>query len=249
MTTSPDRFHILHLAACDSTSDYLRRQIARLDADFPLMVSADVQTAGRGREGRRWHSPEGLGIYATFGFHLDDGRALPLLSIAAGVAVIDMLQEWGGGTFSLKWPNDVLAEGRKAAGVLCETIVRGERVTCLAGIGVNLNQRRQDFPAELQHQAVSLRMLSGREWSVAEGRELLAAAFCRRLRQLSAGEADLVLERARELGRSFLGRQVRFRQGGKTWSGVCRGLADDGGFRLETPAGGETVLYSGEMID
>jgi BirA family biotin operon repressor/biotin-[acetyl-CoA-carboxylase] ligase len=165
------------------------------------------------------------------------------------VAVCEALAAWTGRAFALKWPNDVLGDGRKVAGILCEGAVSGEEAVSLAGIGVNLNQREADLPEEFRLRAASLFMLSGREWPAAGGLERLAAALPEWLGRLQAGGAAAVVARARELTRPFLGGALRFRQGGREWRGVCRGLADDGGLRLETANGTETVLYSGEIVE
>ena len=247
MTTSPERFHHVWLEHCRSTNDYIRENLDWLRADLPLMVSAGAQSSGRGRQGRDWYSAPGLGLYVTFAFRLGDARRLSLLSLVSGVAACDMLAGWTGREFVLKWPNDVLGEGRKIAGILCENMIHGEAATCLAGVGVNINQQVADFPPPLRAQVASLRMLCGREWPVADARERLAAAMVCWLRRLVAGEAGAILERARGLSRSFLGREIGFHQGGAVRRGICRGLADDGGLRLETDGGVETVFYGDEI--
>jgi BirA family biotin operon repressor/biotin-[acetyl-CoA-carboxylase] ligase len=247
LTTSPDRFHSIRLEHCRSTNDYVRENLARLGAEMPLMVSTGVQSSGRGRGNRGWFSAPGLGLYVTFAFRLADARRLSLLSLVSGVAVCDMLAAWTGREFVLKWPNDVLGEGKKVAGILCESMISGEAATCLAGIGVNLNHLAADFPAELRMRASSLRMLTGREWPVAAARERLAVAMVSWLRRLTAGDAGAVLERARELSCSFLGREIGFHRQGVACRGVFRGLADDGGLRLQTDGGEETVFYGDEI--
>jgi BirA family biotin operon repressor/biotin-[acetyl-CoA-carboxylase] ligase len=248
LTTSPEPFHLIRLDRCRSTSDYVKENFARLERDLPLMVCAGSQSGGRGREGRNWASAPGLGLYATFALQLADTRALPLLSIAAGVAVADMLRAWTGMEFALKWPNDVLAGGMKVAGILCENMVTGEKITCLVGIGINVNQLAEDLPAELRQRAASLRLQSGREWPLDEGRGRLAAFFGEWLQRLEAGETAAVLDRARDLSHSFLGREIQFRQQGSERRGICRGLADDGGLVLETTDGREKIFYNGEII-
>jgi len=248
LTTSPEPFRLVRLDRCRSTSDHIKENFARLEKDLPLMVCAGSQSGGRGREGRSWASAPGLGLYATFAFRFPDTRALPLLSIAAGVAVADMLCAWTGMEFELKWPNDVLAGGMKVAGILCENMVAGEKITCLVGIGINVNQLAEDFPAELRQRAASLRLRSGKEWPLGDGRGRLAACLAEWLRRLGAGEAGAVLDRARALSRSFLGREISFRQQGSERRGICRGLADDGGLVLETADGEEKVFYNGEII-
>lgn len=247
MTTFPDGFNKFHLDACDSTNDYLKENIARLEPDFPIMVSTDVQSSGRGRENRSWSSPENLGIYATFGFFLTEKRRLGLLPLAAGVAVGSMLEDWTGKNFALKWPNDILADGKKIAGILCETIVKADKILCLAGIGINVNQRRDDFPEELRERAGSLRLLTGREWPLAEGRERLAASMAAWLQRLETGRPDAILSRARSLSRSFLGREIQFRQQGRTLRGTFCGLAADGGLLLRVAGREEKIFYNGEI--
>jgi BirA family biotin operon repressor/biotin-[acetyl-CoA-carboxylase] ligase len=249
LPTSPERLRVIRLDRCRSTNDYVREHLERLRADLPLAVCARSQSAGRGREGRSWSSPPGMGLYVTFAFRLADPRHLALFPLACGVAVCEALAAWTGRAFALKWPNDVLGDGRKVAGILCEGAVSGEEAVSLAGIGVNLNQREADLPEEFRLRAASLFMLSGREWPAAGGLERLAAALPEWLGRLQAGGAAAVVARARELTRPFLGGALRFRQGGREWRGVCRGLADDGGLRLETANGTETVLYSGEIVE
>jgi BirA family biotin operon repressor/biotin-[acetyl-CoA-carboxylase] ligase len=247
LTTFPDRFKEIHLAACDSTSDYLKRNITRLEVDFPVAVSAAVQTAGRGRENRAWISPENLGIYVTFGFHLPDQRSLSLLSIASGIAVCAMLRKWTGKEFALKWPNDILVDGKKIAGILCETIIKGDRIACLVGIGVNVNHLRDDFPPELRGHAGSLRLLTGREWPLAEGRERLAAGMAAWMGKLVAGRSAVILRRARALSRPLLGKEIAFHHQGRVWRGTFHGLAADGALMLETGAGEMKTFHNGEI--
>jgi BirA family biotin operon repressor/biotin-[acetyl-CoA-carboxylase] ligase len=248
LKTSPERFHAVHLGRCRSTSDYIKVNFSRLQDNLPLMVSSSAQLGGRGRDGRDWFSAENLGIYATFAFTLAGSRSLSLLAAASGIATADTLRKWTGGEFVLKWPNDILAGGRKVAGILCENMVSGEKVTCLVGIGVNVNHRQEDFPAELRERAGSLRMLTGREWPVAEGCDHLAAGMGAWLRRLRT-DPDAIVRQARLLSRPFLDREIVFHCRGETWRGICRGLADDGGLLFEAAGGVRKVFFSGEITD
>jgi BirA family biotin operon repressor/biotin-[acetyl-CoA-carboxylase] ligase len=248
LTTYPERFRHIHLTACPSTNDHVREHLDRLEAGFPLMVSAEAQTAGRGRENRSWSSAPKLGIYATFGFLLPDSRSLSLLSTACGVALAGMLENWTGEKFALKWPNDVLAAGRKIAGILCETIVKAEHVVCLAGIGVNVNHDSGDFPGDLRDRAGSLKMLTGREWPLAEGYARLAACMASWLQKLLRDERAAIIDRARQLSRPFLGRPIQFHHQGKIEQGIFLDIADDGGLRLKLPGGEQKTFYSGDFF-
>jgi BirA family biotin operon repressor/biotin-[acetyl-CoA-carboxylase] ligase len=247
LTTCPDYFNKIHLAVCDSTTDYLKQNIARLEADFPLMVSATVQIAGRGRESRVWISPENLGIYATFGFYLPEKRGLSLLSITSGIAVIGMLESWTGKMFALKWPNDILADGKKVAGILCETIVKDDRIICLVGIGVNINHDIGDFPAALRSRAGSLKLLTGVEWPVHCGRERLAASMISWLKKLTQDRRSGIISRARYLSRSFQGQAIAFHHQGRVLRGIFLDIAADGGLLLSLEGAEKKIFYSGEL--
>lgn len=126
------------------------------------VVVADSQAAGRGRRGRAWLDEPGASLLASIVLRprLDPVR-LPGLSLAAGVAVAEALTRAAGVRPRLKWPNDVLVDGRKVAGILLESRFGDtERATTVVGIGVNLTQRV--FPAELAQRATSLWLSSGR---------------------------------------------------------------------------------------
>ena len=245
----PDRFHLIRLDHCRSTNDHVKENFARLEKDLPLMVSADSQSGGRGREGRGWFSPPGLGLYVTFVFRLAAARGLSFLSIASGVAVADMLNAWTHREFTLKWPNDVLAAEKKIAGILCENMVKGETITCLVGIGININQAAEDFPPELRQRAGSLRQLTGDAWPVDAGLDCLAAAMASCLEKLALARSAEILGRARQLSRSYLQREISFHHQGQVIRGIFCGLAADGGLLLKSADGEEKVFYSGEIID
>ena len=249
MTISPDYFNKIHLAVCESTSDYIRQNLSRLEANFPLMVTASTQLSGHGRDGRGWFSAPDLGIYATFAFHLGAGSGLPLLAITSGVAVAEMLGSWTKREFALKWPNDVLADGKKIAGIICENMVKAEKITCLVGIGINVNHQAGDFPSDLQERAGSLKTLTGVTWPVAAGSGRLATALAARLKKLENGQLTGILRQARRLSRSFLQRQISFHYQGQILRGEFCGLAADGALLLKVAGKKTKAFYSGEWLE
>src|SRR4051812_16286720 len=113
----------LELATCTSTSDVALAE-ARAGAAHGTVVVADAQTAGRGRLGRTWASPPGRHLYLSAIVRIDPRVRPPAeraaLTLAVGVGVVDAVRGAGAPTAGLKWPNDVLASGRKLAGILCE---------------------------------------------------------------------------------------------------------------------------------
>lgn len=137
---------LLWLPTCGSTNDEAR---LRWDDPSVAAVGTDAQTAGRGRRGRAWFSPAGCGLYLTWIVRgaLPPSEA-PVLPLLAGL-VTARLCERHGVRASLRWPNDVMHEGRKLAGVLCESRVVGDRLTALVGIGFNLRPPDGGYPAEV----------------------------------------------------------------------------------------------------
>jgi BirA family transcriptional regulator, biotin operon repressor / biotin---[acetyl-CoA-carboxylase] ligase len=125
---------------------------------------ADEQTAGRGRGGHSWHSEPGTGIYCSFLLRPPMAPADALwLSLLAGIAVHDAVRETTGLQPDLRWPNDLLLQEKKFAGILMEMSSELTRVQhAVIGIGINVNHER--FPQELSSSATSLRLESGREW-------------------------------------------------------------------------------------
>lgn len=145
----------------DSTSSELQRRAASDDGDL-LVCCAETQTAGRGRRGRAWRSPLGGNLYFSLLKRFDHGMgALTGLSLAAGTAVIAALADCGVSGAGLKWPNDVLADNKKLAGVLIE--LGGEFLgPCYAVIGVGINLRLPaEVAAALDQPATDLAALTG----------------------------------------------------------------------------------------
>ena len=210
------------------------------------VFAAEEQTAGRGRGGHSWESSQSLGIYASVVLRpvLVPSDAL-LLSLIAGIAVYDAVERTTGLHPDLRWPNDVLLDGRKFCGILTEMNAEPTRVHyVVVGIGINVNHT--SFGGELEPIATSLRVASGREWSRVE----LAAALLKSLdseyRQLvEGGEAARIsvlrdFERRSSFARS---RRVLVEENGG-YEGLTEGL-DDRGFLLVRTTSGLRTVFSG----
>jgi len=156
----------------DSTQEELRRLASAREglAEAGLLVAAGRQTAGRGRRGRVWFSPADRGLWFSLLFVPPRPRAeWPFVTALAALALRRSLAGTAGLRCDLKWPNDLLYEGRKVAGILAETVARAVAL----GIGVNLTQAEEEFPEDLRDLAVSVAAAAGR----APGRGELLAAF------------------------------------------------------------------------
>lgn len=150
---------IVRLLAVDSTQR-VAFELAERGAPDQTVVVADTQTAGRGRHGRTWSDEPGESLLASIVVRPRlSVRDLPTLSLASAVAVAEAIGAMTGLAVRLKWPNDVLVNGRKLAGILLESRITAEPIV-VVGIGINL--RQQAFPAALSAIATSVRLEGGR---------------------------------------------------------------------------------------
>ncbi len=162
--------HRVDLQQTDSTNT----QAAALlrEHDEPVLVTAVTQTAGRGRWGRDWQSPQG-GAWFSLGLHVPAGQVNELVSIDAAHAVRDALGRWiEGSRLTIKPPNDVLLDEKKVAGILCEQTIEASSsppsARLVVGVGVNVNLDTVTLGNELRRPAVSLSEALGREVPVGE---------------------------------------------------------------------------------
>jgi BirA family transcriptional regulator, biotin operon repressor / biotin---[acetyl-CoA-carboxylase] ligase len=213
----------LHLRRTDSTNTQARRLAAR-GAPHGTLVTAAEQTAGRGRQGRTWSAPAGRALLCSLLLR-EPPRLLPLL---AGVAVAELAGERA----AIKWPNDVLLDGRKLAGILVEG--RPQERWAVLGVGINVALREHDFPPELRGRSATLGLeVEAVEATLTRLLELLD-------RWLEAGEDEvLAAVRARDV---LLGRPVSWAAG----SGDGAGIDDDGRLIVETGSG-RVALEAGEV--
>jgi BirA family biotin operon repressor/biotin-[acetyl-CoA-carboxylase] ligase len=169
---------IIVLEQTGSTNDAIL-QIANANSKEGLVVFAEHQTAGRGQRGNRWESAAGKGLWFSILLRPKiDLASSPQLTAWAAEAVSGAIQNEFSLTPTIKLPNDVQIEGRKVAGVLVEMRAREKAAhLAIAGIGVNVNQSREDFPKELQTRAISLAMALGKQID----RQSFAVALLRKL--------------------------------------------------------------------
>jgi BirA family biotin operon repressor/biotin-[acetyl-CoA-carboxylase] ligase len=229
----------------DSTQR-VARELAREGATEGTAVVAEEQTAGRGRLGRTWHSPPGENLYCSIVLRPPLAPAeVPQIALVAGVAVAAAVEEATGRRPAIKWPNDVLLEGRKVAGILTEMESEVDRVHhVIAGIGVNLNTRR--FPRALRDRASSLLLLTGTPVDRARFTGRLLAALEARYRQyLRDGFAGLRPQW--EAYSCLTGTDVCVAGPAGETTGRVLGIADDGALRLRGADGREVRVVAGEV--
>jgi BirA family biotin operon repressor/biotin-[acetyl-CoA-carboxylase] ligase len=213
------------------------------------VVVAEAQTAGRGRSGRHWVSTPHVGLYTSILLRPSVGPGeVALLSQLAAVSLAEAVIGVEP-TLSprIKWPNDLLVVGKKAAGILVEGKIEGERVQyVVVGIGVNVHHRLPDFPEELRHSATSLDLAAGRAIS----RGSLARALYRHLDawygRFTAGERDVMLSRVHALS-ATVGNWVRVEAGQEAFEAFAESVNRDGSLRVRLASGEIRDLVSGEV--
>jgi BirA family transcriptional regulator, biotin operon repressor / biotin---[acetyl-CoA-carboxylase] ligase len=236
--------HAEHHPVLDSTQTRARalaEEAAAQRVSLPALIVADSQTAGRGRASNRWWTGEGSLAFsvlvdpARFGF---PRRAVPRLSLAAGVAIIDALApRLADQPPGLHWPNDVYVRRGKLAGILVEVLPSGLHII---GVGLNSNNIAADAPPTLREMVATLRDLTGRRHDHTELLLAIMENLDAALTQLgepmgTIGERFDLLCRQR-------GEVLTVYQGAQTITGKCVGIAPDGALLLDTNAGRQMIL-------
>jgi BirA family biotin operon repressor/biotin-[acetyl-CoA-carboxylase] ligase len=236
------RWNLIRRETVDSTNEVAKDLIAR-GAEPWTVVLADRQVEGKGRFGRKWSSPRG-GLYASVIVQEDLSR-LPLVSLAAGVAVVEALTPLGLKP-TLKWPNDVLVEGAKVAGILVEGLVRPDAYWAVIGIGINSDVPLDDLPPQLTSRATTLRHLLGRRVD----NESLLESLLKALRRWypSPGKEMELLSRYRALC-STLGSDVVVETGSKRLRGRALDVSAEGLLILETETGERVEVSEGSILE
>ncbi len=237
-------YTLIHLQAVSSTQDWLR-DWAHMGAREGLALLANEQRAGRGRLSRRWESPPG-GLYLSILLRPD----IPLaqasrLTMLVSLAAIDACEAVANIRPAPKWPNDLLAHGKKLAGVLTELDSSGSRLNfAIIGLGLNVNN---DFThSALSDTAISLKMLTGKRYNVKALAETFLEALFHRYDKFLQGESP-----HREWAQRLepIGRRVRVeRAPHPTLEGRVTGVTPDGALLLIDDSGQVHTIWAGDIV-
>ncbi len=224
--------------SCGSTNDFALEMMSA-GAPHGTLVVAETQTAGRGQRGRSWHSPPGVAIHASLVLRGEARNASPTLLVAAvGLGLAEGLEAATGADIGIKWPNDLWSVGRKLAGILVEA--RGfhpDRPAYVAGFGVNVNQRAEDFPPDLRSVATSLALRTGRRHDRAAVLRAVLAALEPRIEQALAAQGVADLQAAYRRRSVLLGRRVSLLDADASVEGFVADLSATDGLLLRTDDG------------
>lgn len=239
-----EKHQMIVLPCVGSTNDELKK-MARGGAPHGTVLVAKRQTNGRGRLGRSFASPE-KGLYMSVLLQPDGpAEKLPTLTPCAALAVRRALRRVCGTETDIKWPNDLLVNGKKLCGILTEGVVDMHGVAAVVGIGINVNTDEEELPQELSGTVCSVLGTTGRETDIMA----LASAVTEELEKIVAlWETDdpALLEEYRAACVS-LGRDCYILRGEERVSACVRAVADDFSLVVDTPSGVERVFF-GELV-
>jgi BirA family transcriptional regulator, biotin operon repressor / biotin---[acetyl-CoA-carboxylase] ligase len=237
---------IMRFESLPSTNSEAARR-AMAGAAEGLVILAGEQTAGRGRLDREWLSPAGAGLYFSLVLRPSVGAGFwSLLPLMAALAVNEALLDSCGLETDIKWPNDILARGRKLCGILAETVETSAGRAVILGIGINLNVGA--FPAELAGVATSVQNELGAGPDAERLLEALIRALVVRYMSFQAGDdPGMIRDEWARRSSYATGKLVNVACVNEEFAGTTRGLESDGALRVETEAGEMRIVRAGDV--
>lgn len=239
--------HIHYEESVDSTQKIAHR-LAYEDVPEGTMVIAEEQLSGKGRMARKWYSPKYTGIWMSIILrpNIPPPKA-PQLTLIAAVAVVQTIQELTKLTPQIKWPNDILINGKKVTGILTELLAEADRINAIIiGIGINVNQQLEDYPEELRDIATSL--------SIEAGAKLERAHFIKtmllKLEQLYLLYLEKGFYPIKLLWESYaisIGKNITARTLSGSIHGQALGINEDGVLMIEDSSGTIHYVYSADI--
>jgi BirA family transcriptional regulator, biotin operon repressor / biotin---[acetyl-CoA-carboxylase] ligase len=239
---------VFHFFKTDSTNR-VAMELGYAGEPEGTVVLAEAQTAGRGRSGRIWHSEKGTGLYFTVLLRprLSPAQA-PLLTMLAGISAQTATAAQTGMVPELKWPNDLLLNGKKVGGILTEMHAEPNAVRfVIVGIGVNVNQEK--FPPELSGTATSIRKESGRMSYRLELLVRLLTQFESDYNRFLREGPAFVVARFESVSSFTRERRVRVDTGAESYSGVTAGLSPEGLLLVQRDNGALVTVIAGDVTE
>lgn len=240
---------VIHYEKEVTSTQTVASELVKANTPHGTVVIAEAQTAGRGRMERPWETTAGKGIWMTVILRPDlPPHQAPQFTLVAAVAVINAMKAlYHNFTPVIKWPNDILVNGKKTTGILTEMVAEADRVNALlVGIGINMNQQMSDFPEELQTIATSVALEEGRSVDRAE----LVAMICQYLENYSDVYVKHGFARLKMLweeASGTIGKQIRATTLREVLEGTAIGITDDGVLQVQLASGEVRGIYSADI--
>jgi BirA family transcriptional regulator, biotin operon repressor / biotin---[acetyl-CoA-carboxylase] ligase len=238
----------IHYEESVESTQKIAHRLAYENVPEGTVIIAEEQTTGRGRMDRKWHSPKYTGIWMSL--ILRPNIALtkaPQLTLLTAVAIVQAIEEITDLTPEIKWPNDILLNGKKVTGILTELQAEADRIhSIIIGIGINVNQSNGDFPIELQKIATSL-LIEKRE--TISRADLIKAIFTKmeKLYLLFLDQGFLPIKLLWESYAVSIGKSITARTITHTIVGKALGITDEGVLKIEDESGVLHHVYSADI--
>ncbi|HKW57759.1 MAG TPA: biotin--[acetyl-CoA-carboxylase] ligase [Candidatus Acidoferrum sp.] len=239
---------IYHFFRTDSTNR-VALELGHAEEPEGAVVLAEEQTAGKGRSGRKWESDRAMGIYVTLLLRpkLAPVQA-PLLTMMAGLSAYSAIQVQTGLTPDLKWPNDLLVNGKKVGGILTEMHAEPAQVRfVIVGIGLNVNQEK--FSGDLGAAAISLRLATGQQQSRLELLVRLLREFENDYNRFLREGPACVTQKFEAVSSYAHGKRVRVANGTSSYAGTTAGLGPEGLLQVKRDDGEVVTVISGDVAE
>lgn len=235
----------IHLASISSTSSWAKENATLLDPNKLTCITAEEQTSGRATFAKKWLSPKGLNLYTTLCFTLP--KSYPFLQNIGQLLSFSCCKciEKMGFTLQIKWPNDLLLEGKKIAGILCEATPYKDKMCIALGLGLNVNMPTE-LLKKIDQPATSLLEISQKTWNIEELSQKIATLFLEDLGTLSAkGFSPFSAYYNNHL--AFKEQSIQIKDGTRHLKGICKGISPEGSLFLELPSGEQIKISSGKI--
>ena len=245
--------NVVYLDKIDSTNNYAKK-IALEGCEEGTLVVADYQTSGRGRLGRDWNSTDKKGVWMSLVLRPDiPFEEVQIITLAASVAVVQALYDYAHIEAGIKWPNDIIIKGKKVCGILVEMNMEIDRINFLIlGIGLNVNQQKNDFSQELLDKAVSLKMYMEETLNsqkILKRNELIAVIllkFEEIYDKVKSGAFEDIISEWKKYSVT-LGKEVNIIYKNEQYKGVAEDITKDGKLIVKCEDGSVKEVFSGEI--
>jgi BirA family transcriptional regulator, biotin operon repressor / biotin---[acetyl-CoA-carboxylase] ligase len=243
---SPMQYEIFHFPGIDSTNNWILSNTHLLPKNKISLVYANKQSAGRGRNRNHWHSPVGCNLYATFGVFtpLTEGirTHFPLLM---AISAVDMMEKMNLSP-QIKWPNDLIINQKKIAGILTETSIEESSILHAIGIGVNINMTKEELQ-EINRPVTSISEELGHELEIKQVLDALKDSFSRYLETYLGHGFSSILPLFKAKLAHKENQPLSFHDRDQQWNGKFHSLNEDGTLNLELETGEIKRFLSGEV--
>lgn len=244
MTALKIRYY--HLSSCTSTNTWAKEHAHEFAKNEVTAITADEQTHGRGRYARVWHSPAHTNLYLSLAFFLEDANIKPFALCQLASLTLEEFLQIHGITAKIKWPNDLLVNGKKIVGVLTERTEVDNVPFIVLGIGLNVNMNAEQL-AEIPQSVTSMFMEKNHTFSLDAVKEFYVRLFVKRLEEAKANNFANVWGHWQKSLQWMLEQPVCIQTTAKRLQGKVIALQGDGSLLLEGPDGAQHTIQSADV--